>query len=183
MPSDDDARAALSAAGVGELLDRLQAQAVDKESLADRLERMQHSPETAWCRIVDGRYDIDYGAVAAVSGAVIAEHRAEWDALLSVKAHVIEQRDNNMKAWVECNRRSIDLTAERDAALARVAELEKALDQAESLVRLFNDHLTGDGGFGGRPIKLPCAECEGRMVEYLAARAALGVPPQGDSPT
>lgn len=44
---------------------------------AERLETAQHDPETAWCKVVDGRYDIDYEAAAR-----IANRDDEWRELL-----------------------------------------------------------------------------------------------------
>lgn len=34
--------------------------------LREQLEAAQHDPERAWLRMVDGRWDIDYGAVARI---------------------------------------------------------------------------------------------------------------------
>ena len=40
------------------------------------------------------------------------------------------------------------------------AELVRArLEAAETCARLLRDHLTGDGGFGGKPKLLDCAGC------------------------
>lgn len=33
------------------------------------------------------------------------------------------------------------------------------LEAAETCAKLLRDHLTGDGGFGGKPTRLACAGC------------------------
>ncbi len=35
----------------------------------------------------------------------------------------------------------------------------KLLEAAETCARLLRDHLTGDGGFGGKPKRLDCTGC------------------------
>lgn len=38
-------------------------------------------------------------------------------------------------------------------------DVRERLDAAETCARLLRDHLTGDGGFGGKPKLLGCAGC------------------------
>ncbi len=56
----------------------------------------------------------------------------------------------------------------REAAV-HINRLTERLALAERCARLLQDHLTGDGGFGGRPTKLDCQGCREAVAEWRAS--------------
>lgn len=75
------------------------------------------------------------------------------------------------KAAFSANRYYDDAKAALTASGLLAVEEER--DQLRFLVHLLNDHLTGHGGYGGKPTKLECASCESLVAAALA--------PQGET--
>lgn len=56
-----------------------------------------------------------------------------------------------------------------EALLHEIAILTMRLEAAESCARLLDDHLTGSGGFGGKPKHLDCAGCRDAVAGWKRA--------------